>query len=104
MVMHATAILTVAVACRQWHTIKKEVIKMAVAKTIYIDDDFYRVLEKLRHDDVSFNAYVNRILLSYVLGHYKYLSDDDIIFILTSFIKHNIEEFRDFIANYLDTK
>jgi len=78
--------------------------KMAIAKTIYLDEEFYKVLDRLRDDDISFNAYVNRILLSYVLHNFRYLSDDDIINILTSFIRQNIDEFRNFLANYLENK
>jgi len=74
---------------------------MAIAKTIYLDEEFYKVLDRLRDDDISFNAYVNRILLSYTLHNFKYLSDDDIINILTSFIKNNIDEFRDFLSDYV---
>ena len=75
---------------------------MAIAKTIYLDDDFYKTLQTLREGDVSFNAYVNRILLSYALHHFNYLSDDDIISILISFIRDNITEFRQFLISYLD--
>lgn len=76
---------------------------MAVAKTIYIDDDLYRVLENLKGDDISFNAFVNKILLSYVISNFKYLSDEDIVRIITEFIRNYNNEFRDFITTYTKT-
>jgi len=74
---------------------------MAVAKTIYIDDDLYNALENLRGGNISFNAFVNRILLSYVMSNLKYLTDEDILHIICEFIKNYSSDFRSFVDMYI---
>jgi len=77
---------------------------MGIVKTLYIDDDLYKELEKVKPKDMNFNKFINLLIIGYYLSRADKLSEDDVFKVFVSFLSQYKSELKKIIVEYFKDK